>query len=425
MLYLTRSSRINNFFRCLKLPVDNFCQNMSVVINESSHDDSKKVEESNKRHITDEDHEVATKIQKVEATEHEKLPKRSNFVLMMGYLGKGYLGMQRNPGRKTIEEDLLTALFKSNLIKKHQFEDIRQLRFQRAARTDKNVSAVRQIVSLQLPRDVNKEVINEHLPQEIRIFGLTRVTKNFNSKQQCDGRTYRYVIPTYAFATEDTSTFNSTSEEGIDADERLKQISIIDGKPYNEYRLSKDKLDILNETLKLFEGTHNFHNFTIKVRPNDPSAHRYIMKFLCAEVFVENDTEFAVLEIIGQSFMLHQIRKMISLVIGICRNIITKDIIKDALSQEKMDIPIAPGLGLTLHHVHYTYYNKRYGNDGIHKPLNWEEYDKEVAQFYRDFILKDIICTEVEEKITLNWLATYLTPNRFKFIERIYENGDD
>lgn len=85
----------------------------------------------------------------------------------------------------------------------------------------------------------------------------------------------------------------------------------------------------------------------------DPSARRYIISFRCVETFVANDTEFAVLEVKGQSFMLHQIRKMVSLVVGVARNIVTNDILKDAFSLERIDIPTAPGLGLSLHHVKY------------------------------------------------------------------------
>ncbi|XP_076646896.1 pseudouridine synthase 1 [Halictus rubicundus] len=369
-------------------------------------------EKSIKRHITDSnDDEVAVKVPKVEPTEKVKT---SNYVIMMGYLGRDYFGMQRNPGLKTIEEDLLIALLNAKLITQSQFDDFRELKFQRAARTDKSVSAVRQIVSLKLPRGTKKEAINEHLPKEIRVFGVKRVTKGFNSKNQCDARTYRYVIPTFSLAPEDPNIVYKEDDD-IDVDKRLEQLSLIDGKPYTEFRLTKDMVDKLNENLKLLEGTHNFHNFTIKVRPADPSARRYIMYFNCVDIFVENDIEFAVLEIKGQSFMLHQIRKMISLIVGICRNIVTTDIVKSAFSFERMDIPMAPGLGLSLHHVHYKYYNKRYGNDGIHESLDWEECNKEVEQFYKDYILRNIIDTETTEKTTLNWLASSLTPKRFAF----------
>lgn len=56
----------------------------------------------------------------------------------------------RNPGTKTIEEDLLTALLKANFITEEAFSTPQLIQFQRAARTDKGVSAVRQVVSIKL-----------------------------------------------------------------------------------------------------------------------------------------------------------------------------------------------------------------------------------------------------------------------------------
>lgn len=56
----------------------------------------------------------------------------------------------RNPHSRTIEEDLIAALLKAELITQEAFDQIQNIQFQRAARTDKGVSAVRQIVSLKL-----------------------------------------------------------------------------------------------------------------------------------------------------------------------------------------------------------------------------------------------------------------------------------
>lgn len=103
----------------------------------------------NKRPILDDDNENEAKVQKTE-TEVVQRIKRKNHAMLLGYLGKDYYGMQRNPGMKTIEEDLVTALLKANLISEEHFKDIRTINFQRAARTDKGVSAIRQIVSLKL-----------------------------------------------------------------------------------------------------------------------------------------------------------------------------------------------------------------------------------------------------------------------------------
>ena len=43
-------------------------------------------------------------------------PPRRKCILLLSYSGKGYLGMQRNPGVPTIEEELLAALVKSGAV---------------------------------------------------------------------------------------------------------------------------------------------------------------------------------------------------------------------------------------------------------------------------------------------------------------------
>ena len=43
-------------------------------------------------------------------------------------------------------------------------------------------------------------VINAHLPHKIRVIALMRATKSFDSRHNCSGRSYEYLVPTYAFA---------------------------------------------------------------------------------------------------------------------------------------------------------------------------------------------------------------------------------
>jgi len=50
--------------------------------------------------------------------------------------------------------------------------------------------------------------------------------------------------------------------------------------------------------------------------------------------------------------MLHQIRKMVAIVVAIARNMICKETIDEAFkTMDKMDLPLAPSLGLCLCHV--------------------------------------------------------------------------
>lgn len=123
---------------------------------------------------------------------------------------------------------------------------------------------------------VDVQEINQHLPPQIKVFAAKRVTKGFNSKSNCDARTYSYMLPTVAFSPYEN---NATMEE---------------------YRLSEDKIEYVQELLKTYVGTKNYHNFTSKKKPTDPSANRYIISFTCDPPFVRKNVEFTVLKVKGK-----------------------------------------------------------------------------------------------------------------------------
>ena len=80
--------------------------------------------------------------------------------------------------------------------------------------------------------------LNQDLPEQIRVFASERVTKGFNAKDQCNARTYTYTLPSISFA-------NYQQEHD-----------------YVGYRIEPSQLQTVKDTLKLYEGTKNFHNFT-------------------------------------------------------------------------------------------------------------------------------------------------------------------
>jgi tRNA U38,U39,U40 pseudouridine synthase TruA len=127
--------------------------------------------------------------------------RKRKVAMLLAYCGASYQGMQRNPGAITIEGELEQALFRADAIAQCNFGDMRKVDWMRAARTDKGVSAI--------------ERVNQHLPKDIRVFGYTRVTSNFNAKQMCDKRRYEYLVPVFAFdphAHHDRETMNMWNE---------------------------------------------------------------------------------------------------------------------------------------------------------------------------------------------------------------------
>ncbi|XP_075146248.1 pseudouridine synthase 1 isoform X2 [Haematobia irritans] len=309
--------------------------------------------------------------------------KRKKTAILLGYSGAKYFGMQRNPGMATIEEELFKAMHKNKWITDESYEQAQLCMFQRAARTDKGVSAARQVCSIKLPEELDIKALNDDLPDQIRLFGIERVTKGFNAKDQCNARTYTYTMPSIAFAE-----FNDKTE-------------------YEKFRLSPERLKKAQEVLEMFEGTKNFHNFTSRKNFLDPSAKRFIMSFTCSDPFLSpQGIEFVTVKVKGQSFMLHQIRKMVGLSIAIVRGHTDVATLERALTEERLDLPMAPGLGLVLDTVHYERYNERYGQDGIHNPLTWEKQEPEIQNFIETKIFENIYRTESEEKPLLEWLET-------------------
>ncbi|CAI8028525.1 tRNA pseudouridine synthase A [Geodia barretti] len=326
--------------------------------------------------------------------------------------------MQLNPGTKTIERDLLEALAKAEAFPDEMKLDLGKLQFQRCSRTDKGVSAARQVVSIKIrPEKRVIELANQYLPPQIRIMGLRRATKTFNSKTACSSRTYEYLLPTYAFAPYAWTTL--------------------------DYRIDDSTREKVGRLLKMYEKSHNYHNFTSGKKYEEDSAMRHIISFTCDAPFlasrssqpqilnsttqekreeeregeregengkelqtsaktktesseVENDAakcgdeqnvkmedgnaveksdsgadcghmgkeeskqsakkvEFMTLKVKGQSFMIHQIRKMVGLVIAIVRGFAPETTLIEAFQKGKVDIPRAPALGLLLENVSLSY----------------------------------------------------------------------
>ena len=172
--------------------------------------------------------------------------------------------------------------------------------------------------------------INANLPKDIVILGVQRVTGGFCAKNECDRRVYEYVVPTYAFdpmCCRDKQFYidnNFISPHSIihqsetTSEENVKSLPTL--QKFDDAQRSR-----LNSILKLFIGTHPFHNYTSGMRAGDPKSKRYILEFAANDaVFEMNGIEFVTLRVKGQSFILHQIRKMVGMTLAVMRGAATK-----------------------------------------------------------------------------------------------------
>lgn len=309
-------------------------------------------------------------------------PKRK-VAILLAYCGKNYYGLQCNRGDRelpTIEGKLFEALGKAKVVPEICVEKPTQMKYASASRTDKGVSTCGQVVSVKLRyNDKTADLINEQLPSDIRVMDIRRVTQGFHAKLKACGRTYSYTTPTFVFA---------------DVNKNNKK----------DYRINKETKETITKIMAKYKGTHSFHNFTSGKLMSDPSAKRYIINFWLEEPFIYKDMEFITLKITGQSFVMHQIRKMIGLLISMVTGYAKEDHFERAFTEPLTDIPKAPGTGLVLMKVHYNAYNKQYEHS--HGNLEWESSQEKLKEFYTKFVMPIIYDEEVENKCMLSWLDT-------------------
>lgn len=162
------------------------------------------------------------------------------------------------------------------------------------------------------------------------------------------------------------------------------------------YRIPPARVARLQETLDKYLGTKNFYNYTIQKLFKDPSAKRHIKSFkVDTTPIIINGTEWLSLKVHGQSFMMHQIRKMVAMATLIVRCGCDPKRIIDSYGPTKIPIPKAPGLGLLLERPVFNSYNRKAQETGK-KPIVFDEYATEMNEFKQREIYDRIFRAEEE-----------------------------
>ncbi|KAF8556001.1 pseudouridine synthase [Imleria badia] len=362
-----------------------------------------------------------------------RLPKRMT-ALLLGFCGSGCSGMQIQPNVRTIEGVLFDALVRAGAVSKDNADDPTKVNLGRAARTDAGVHAAGNVVSMKLIVNLPGvkdwvSRINEELPPEIRVWGKVRVQGGFNARLSCDSRKYTYFFPSYllippkpnsAFArsqraaaasggpASDTLQHPFWDFPGADSSSPEQDLA-----RKRQWRVAANDVDALRTTAKRFEGTHNFHNFTVGRDFADRSNQRNMIR-IQAKPAVYGDTEWISVLFHGQSFMLHQ-RKMMSALVLSCRTGTPTEIIDELYGPRMVLVPKMPALGLLLEYPIFDSYNqkvttanqrKKYDDPHVdfRPPIDFEQYRSTIDAFKQTFIYEDMRATEDRHGIFDAWM---------------------
>jgi tRNA pseudouridine(38-40) synthase len=87
-----------------------------------------------------------------------------------------------------------------------------------------------------------------------------------------------------------------------------------------DFRATEQHLEKLRAALSVYEGTHSFHNYARGVNAAEGRSARYITSFnVETPVVFANGMEWIPTQVTGQSFLLNQIRKMVSMAMDVAR----------------------------------------------------------------------------------------------------------
>ncbi|CAM1505155.1 Fc.00g107920.m01.CDS01 [Cosmosporella sp. VM-42] len=164
------------------------------------------------------------------------------------------------------------------------------------------------------------------------------------------------------------------------------------------YRITPERLQRLQDALDKYQGTRNFHNYTVQKNFFDPSAKRHIKSFVVnPKPIIIGNTEWLSLKVHGQSFMMHQIRKMVGLASLIVRCGTPLERMDESYQNQKMAIPKAPGLGLLLERPVFDNYNRKAKDSLGRSALDFSKYEELIQAFKDKEIYTRIFSVEAKD----------------------------
>ena len=140
---------------------------------------------------------------------------------------------------------------------------------------------------------------------------------NHTFRRLCDSRKYTYYFPSYLLippkpgsGLHNTSALGDSPVHPFWKDYPADSLPADDLNRKRAWRASLEDMKRLRAAATRFEGTHNFHNFTVARDFNDRACQRFMKSIEVGDpaVYGERDTEWIAIMLHGSSFMLHQVQ---------------------------------------------------------------------------------------------------------------------
>lgn len=241
------------------------------------------------------------------------------FLITLSYDGTNYKGYQSQPGMKTIQNEIESALTKINSNKKTTFTS--------SGRTDKGVHAKMQCGHADLEINITeyklKRAMNSTLPSDIHVIKTEIVPDNFHARYNVVEKTYEYYI--------NIGEYNPIERNYIFQ--------------YN-YKLNVKKM---KEAIKYLKGKHDFRSFVTENKDKE-NCIRTISK-----VSIKTEKDIIKFTFTGDGFLRYQIRNMVGILIKVGEEKQPPEYVKEFLNKKDRTIggKTAPAEGLYLANVKY------------------------------------------------------------------------
>ncbi|KAL4476269.1 hypothetical protein ABPG74_010002 [Tetrahymena malaccensis] len=230
--------------------------------------------------------------------------------------------------------------------------------------------------------DIDKiiNVLNSNLPGDIRCVSIKQVSRKFDIRTHCKYRVYEYLMPLFMYQKYD---------------------DIMAGTPITE-EFEQNTLQRVSTLADKFKGTHNYHNYTRQMKAKDPRCMRYILD-MKTEIITnpQNGMKFIRFTLVGQSFVYHQIRKMMGMICMMIQEDYPDSFMDSSFFHNVMRIWLAPAHGLFLNRMRFDSYNKK---PEIPEPIEFDKIEEDRLREMREMIEKAVMNEEDVNAIYKQWI---------------------